>query len=31
MREAGEVTSIQRNAAGVETAVKDVAISVKAG
>ncbi|HFY9981515.1 TPA: methyl-accepting chemotaxis protein, partial [Serratia marcescens] len=31
MREAGEVmTSIQRNAAGVETAVKDVAISVKA-
>ncbi|WBA64349.1 PAS domain-containing methyl-accepting chemotaxis protein (plasmid) [Citrobacter sp. 21OH12SH02A-Citro] len=32
MREAGEVmTSIQMNAAGVETAVKDVAISVKAG
>lgn len=32
MREAGEViASIQKNAVGVETAVKDVAISVKAG
>jgi methyl-accepting chemotaxis protein len=32
MREAGEViASIQLNAAGVETAVKDVALSVKAG
>lgn len=32
MREAGEViASIQKNAAGVETAVKDVALSVKAG
>ena len=32
MREAGEViASIQKNAAGVENAVKDVALAVKAG